>query len=166
MDHAVCHRLALRDHICGLACFLQQIPHSTHSPSAVVPMSFWKHLHHPHAAMVLLRVSLAILMLFHGWAKVSNGISGIEAMVVKAGLPAFVAYGVYIGEVLAPLLLLLGLLVVPAALLIAANMVVALILVHVPHFLQLSKSGGWALELQAFFLVTALVVALGHGRSK
>jgi putative oxidoreductase len=129
-------------------------------------MSFWKHFHHPLAAMVLLRVTLAVLLLFHGWAKITGGIAGIEALVVKAGLPAFLAYGVFIGEVIAPLLLLVGLCVVPAALLIAVNMLVALVLVHGPHWLQISKSGGWALELQAFFLITALVVAMSHSRSK
>jgi len=116
--------------------------------------------------MVLLRVTLAILVLFHGWAKIMGGIGGIEAMVVKAGLPAFVAYGVFIGEVIAPLFLLVGLFVVPAALVVAINMVVALVLVHGGHFLQINKSGGWALELQAFFLITAIVVALGHSRNK
>lgn len=129
-------------------------------------MSFWKHFHHPLAAMVLLRVTLAVLLLLHGWAKITGGIAGIEALVVKAGLPAFLAYGVFIGEVIAPLLLLVGLCVVPAALLIAVNMLVALVLVHGPHWLQISKSGGWALELQAFFLITALVVAMSHSRSK
>ena len=116
--------------------------------------------------MVLLRVTLAILVLFHGWAKIMGGIGGIEAMVVKAGLPAFVAYGVFIGEVIAPLFLLVGLFVVPAALVVAINMVVALVLVHGGHFLQINKSGGWALELQAFFLITAIVVALGLSRNK
>lgn len=116
--------------------------------------------------MVLLRVSLALLMLFHGWAKITHGIAGIESMVVKAGFPSFVAYGVFIGEVIAPLLLLVGLFVVPAALAIATSMVVALVLVHSQQFLQLSNSGGWYLELQAFFLVTAIVVAMGHSRSK
>lgn len=131
-----------------------------------VTMSFWKHFHHPQAAMVLLRVTLALLMLLHGWAKITSGVGGIEAMLVKAGLPGFLAYAVFIGEVIAPLLLLVGLYVVPAALIVAVNMVVALLLVHTPHFLQLNKSGGWALELQAFFLITALVVAMGYSKSK
>ncbi len=116
--------------------------------------------------MVLLRVTLALLMLLHGWAKITSGVGGIEAMLVKAGLPGFLAYAVFIGEVIAPLLLLVGLYVVPAALIVAVNMVVALLLVHTPHCLQLNKSGGWALELQAFFLITALVVAMGYSKSK
>ena len=129
-------------------------------------MSFWKYFYHPQAAMVLLRVTLAILMLFHGWAKVRYGIGHIEAMVAQTGLPGYLAYAVFLGEVVAPLFLLVGLYVVPAALVIAINMIVALILAHSQQFLLLSKSGGWMLELQAFFLVCALVVAMGHSKSK
>ncbi len=70
-------------------------------------------------------------------------------MLIKAGLPSL-AYAVFLGEVVAPLFLLVGLYVVPAALVVAMNMLVALVLVHTNHFLQLSKSGGWALELPAF----------------
>lgn len=129
-------------------------------------MSFWKNFYHPHAAMVLLRITLAILMLFHGWSKITNGVGGIENMLTNAGLPSFLAYAVFIGEVIAPLFLLVGLYVVPAALVVAINMAVALFLAHGSHFLQINKSGGWALELQAFFLVTALVVALGYSKGK
>lgn len=127
-------------------------------------MSTWKHLHQPRAAMVLLRVTLSVLLLFHGWVKITQGVGSIEALLTQAGLPAFLAYGVFIGEVIAPLLVLVGLYVVPAAWIIAINMVVAIALVHTSHFFQLSKSGGWSLELQAFFLVSAIVVALGHSR--
>lgn len=129
-------------------------------------MNLWNHLHHPRAAMVLLRTTLALLLLFHGWAKITHGITGIEKMVASHGLPSWLAYGVYVGEVLAPLLLLIGVWVVPAALVVVGNMLVALLLVHTRHFLSLDNSGGWALELQAFFLVTALAVAMGHVKNK
>jgi putative oxidoreductase len=86
-------------------------------------------------------------------------------VVDKAGLPSFVAYGVYIGEVLAPLLLIIGLWTRAAALVVAVNMVFALYLVHVPQFFTLSQTGGWALELQGLYFMTAVVVALlGAGR--
>ncbi|MDR0214019.1 MAG: DoxX family protein [Comamonas sp.] len=129
-------------------------------------MKFWSHFHHPQAAMVLLRVTLAVLLLFHGWAKLRYGIGSIERMVEAAGAPGWLAYAVYLGEVVAPLLLLVGLWVVPAALVIAINMVVAFALVHTGQVLQLHSSGGWALELQAFFFVSALVVAMGHAKGK
>ena len=81
-------------------------------------------------------------------------------MVGAAGLPTAIGHLVYVGEVLAPALVLIGLFTRPAALVIAFNMVVAVLLVHTSQFFALTKSGGWALELQAFYLLTALVIAL------
>ena len=127
-------------------------------------MKVWNYLHNPRAAMVLLRTTLALLMLFHGWAKIRHGIGGIELMVEARGAPGWLAYAVYLGEVVAPLLLLVGLWVVPAALVIAINMLVAFFLVHTKQVLMLQNSGGWALELQAFFFVTAIVVAMGSSK--
>ena len=76
------------------------------------------------------------------------------------GLPAFFNYGVYIGEVVAPLLLILGLFVAPAALIVAFNMVVALLLAHSNQLFDVSKTGGLALELQYLFLFSSIAVAL------
>lgn len=113
----------------------------------------------PRFGVILLRWTLAILMIFHGWAKVTGGVSGIEGMLVGKGLPGFLAYGVYIGELIAPLFLLAGVWVVPAALVIAINMAVAVGLAHATQFMDITATGGWRLELQAFFFMTALVVA-------
>lgn len=117
-------------------------------------------IYHPTAGIYLLRWSVALLMLLHGIAKLQNGIAGIQGMVTAAGLPGFLGYGVLIGEVLAPLLVLSGFLVGPAALVMAINMVVAIMLVHTGELLSLGKSGGWALELQGLFLVGSLAIAL------
>lgn len=116
-------------------------------------------------AKLLLRVTLALLILLHGIAKITGGVGHITGMLGKVGMPEALAYLVYVGEVLAPLLVLLGVWTRPAALVIAINMIVAVLLVHTKDLLALTKTGGWALELQAFFFVTALVVALqGAGR--
>jgi putative oxidoreductase len=114
---------------------------------------------------LVLRLTIGILILFHGIAKLMNGVGGIEGMMVARGLPAFLAWAVYVGEVLAPLMLILGLYTRLGALLVAANMVVAVMLAHSGHLLQLSGSGGWRLELQALFLFGSVAVAmLGAGR--
>lgn len=113
----------------------------------------------PRLGVILLRWTLAILMIFHGWAKVTGGVSGIEGMLAGKGLPGVLAYGVYIGELVAPLMLLAGVWVVPAALIIAINMAVAVGLAHMGHWFDITNTGGWRLELQAFFFMTALVVA-------
>ena len=117
------------------------------------------------AGKLLLRAVLAILLLFHGVSKLSGGIGFITGMLQGLGLPAFLGYGVYVGEVVAPLLILVGLYTRPAALVVAINMVVALLLAHTSQFFTLSDTGGWALELQGMYLGGALAVALlGAGR--
>jgi putative oxidoreductase len=80
-------------------------------------------------------------------------------------LPSFIAYGVYIGEVVAPVLVIVGWYSRVAAAFIAVNMLFAAGLVHANELFTLGSSGGWALELQGIFLFTAVVVALiGPGR--
>jgi putative oxidoreductase len=117
------------------------------------------------AGKLLLRLSLGGLLLFHGISKITGGVSGIVGLVEKAGLPGPLGYFVYVGEVVAPLLLIAGLWTRAAAAVVVINMVVAVYLVHVHDLLTLSKSGGWALELQGFYFFTALVVMLlGAGR--
>jgi len=114
---------------------------------------------------LVLRVVLAVLLLFHGLSKIGGGVGFIEGMLQRIGLPAVFAYGVFIGEVLAPLLILAGLFTRAAALVVAINMVVALLLVHTGEFFAFSDTGGWALELQGLFLGTAIaLVFLGAGR--
>jgi putative oxidoreductase len=114
---------------------------------------------------LFLRITLGFLILLHGIAKITEGVSGIEGMLTAHGLPAFIAYGAYIGEVLAPILLIIGFYSRIAALVIAFNMVVAIALAHANELFQLGKQGGWALELQGMFLFTAIALALiGPGR--
>jgi putative oxidoreductase len=113
----------------------------------------------------LLRAALAILILFHGIAKIKTGISPILGMIANVGLPPPLGYLVYIGEVLAPALVLVGVWTRPAALVIAINMTIAVLLVHTSQFFTLAKSGGWALELQGMYFFAALTIALlGAGR--
>lgn len=116
---------------------------------------------------LILRLCLGLLLLFHGIHKLQYGIGGIEGMLVANHLPGFLAYGVLIGEVLAPLMVLIGYYSRIGAGIIVINMVVALLLVHIPSgdLFKLAGSGGWALELQAFYLFTALALCfLGAGR--
>lgn len=117
------------------------------------------------AGKLILRLMLGILLLMHGLNKLMNGIDGINAVVTANAWPQWIAYGVLIGEVLAPALIILGVLTRFAALVIALNMVVAVYLAHSHQLFQLSKTGGWILELQGMFLFSAIVIALiGAGK--
>jgi putative oxidoreductase len=116
---------------------------------------------------LIIRLTLGGLLLFHGIAKLLNGVGFIEGELASHGLPTFLAYGVFVGELIAPLMVVLGYQTRIGALLIVFNMLVAIVLVHANELLALSRSGGWALELQAFFLFTAVAILfLGPGRYK
>ena len=114
---------------------------------------------------LILRLVLGGLILMHGIAKLTGGIGFIIDTVTSAGMPAFFAYAVYVGEVLAPLLLIVGWYSRIGAAVIAVNMLFAMGLVHRAEFFTLNQSGGWALELQGMYLGTAVAIALlGAGR--
>ncbi len=112
------------------------------------------------AGKLILRLTLGILMLLHGIAKISGGVDGLEKMVAGAGLPSVLAYGAYVGEVLAPLLVIFGFYARFGAAIIVVNMLFAIFLAHRNDLFLLTRSGGWALELQGFFLFTALALVL------
>ena len=114
---------------------------------------------------LILRLVLGLLVLLHGIAKLSGSFGMLADTVTKAGLPVLIAYGVYIGEVIAPLMLIVGWYSRIGAILIGVNMLFAIGLVHMPELPKLGESGGWALELQGMFLFTAVALALiGPGR--
>ena len=114
---------------------------------------------------LILRLTLGILILLHGIAKLTHGIEPIEGMVTGMGMPAFFAYGVYAGEVVGPLLLIIGFYARFGAALIAINMLFALALAHTSELTTLTQTGGWALELQGMFLFTAIaLMVMGPGR--
>jgi putative oxidoreductase len=107
---------------------------------------------------LVLRVMLGVLVLLHGVAKIKGGIGGMTGMVTGIGLPPWFAYGVYIGEILGPIMVILGLYSRVGAFFIFVNMLFAVGLAHRPELFSLGKQGGYALELQAMFLFTALAL--------
>lgn len=114
---------------------------------------------------LVLRLSVGVLMLLHGIFKLQNGVGGIAGMLGSQGLPGFLAYGVYLGEVVGPVLVIIGLCTRVGAVLIIGNMLVALALAHSQELFSLGSMGGWALELQGMFLFGAVAIALlGAGK--
>ena len=115
---------------------------------------------------LIVRLSVGGLMLFHGVAKIMHpgSLDFIGGMLSGYGLPAVLAYGVYIGEVVAPLMVIVGFKARIGGLIMVANMLFALLLAHTGDFFSLSEHGGWMVELQMFYLLSALaVVFLGSG---
>ena len=114
---------------------------------------------------LVLRVVLGALILLHGIAKLKNGLGPIEGMLAAHGLPAFLAYGSLLGEVVAPLMVLAGFHARVGAAVIAINMLFAFGLAHMTQLGQLNEQGGWAMELQGMYLFGAIaIMLLGPGR--
>ncbi len=114
---------------------------------------------------LILRFMIGGLMLFHGIAKINGGISFIVSKVTQDGFPEFLAYGVYIGEVIAPILIILGLKTRFASFIIMVTMIFAIYLVHANDLLEVTKTGAWAIELQMMYLLSALsLMFLGAGK--
>lgn len=115
-------------------------------------------------AKLLLRLSVGVLILFHGIHKVIHGVGGVKAMLSSAGLPEFLSYGVYVGEVVAPIFIILGLYARLASLVVAFNMLVAIFLAFGFSF-SLAMYGGLAMESPLmFFIMSLIIVLLGSGK--
>jgi len=114
---------------------------------------------------LLLRALVAGLMMFHGVDKVVNGPGHVMQDLAEHGMPVVLGYGVYVGEVVAPILILLGAWTRLAALVYAGSIAFATIQVHGADFLALKPTGAWAAELWVFYILAPVVVALlGAGR--
>ncbi len=116
-------------------------------------------------AKLLMRLGLGVMMLFHGVEKITNGISGIKHLTTNAGLPEFLAYGVYVGEVVLPILIILGLYARVASLGVAFTMMMAIFLAHGSALFELNKHGAPVIELPFTYLIISIAIfLLGSGR--
>jgi len=114
---------------------------------------------------LLLRLGVGGLLLLHGIYKVQNGIGFVTESVMRAGLPSFFAYGVYVGEVAAPVLVVAGLLTRPAGLIIALDLLGAIFLARRADVATVRPGGAWSIEAEMLFLLGGLAIAcLGAGR--
>ena len=117
------------------------------------------------AGKLLLRLLVGVLLILHGVHKVFAGPHEVVAMVEAHHLPGFIAYGVYLGELLGPLMVIFGFYARIGGLLIFADLVVAVLLVHGVDIFHLNSMGGWIIELELFFGLGGLAVALlGAGK--
>ena len=115
--------------------------------------------------LLILRLSIGGLMLFHGIHKLIHGVDDLVEMFSGMGLPGFVAYGVYIGEFLAPILIIIGYRTKLASLFIAATMLVATFTAHADDLLKIGDHGEWALELVGLYLFGSFsIFFLGAGK--
>jgi putative oxidoreductase len=119
---------------------------------------------------VLVRLALALPLVIHGLGKLGVGPAGpgsvgaFAGFLTSLGVPAasLFAWIVTIVEVVGGLAILLGIFTRYAAALVAIDMAVATVLVHVKNG-YLVSDGGFELTLTLFLLSVALVL-VGNGR--
>jgi putative oxidoreductase len=114
-------------------------------------------------AKLILRLTISLLMLFHGMAKLTHGVEWIKTPLAGVGMPVFFAYGVFFGEVLAPVFMILGFRTRFAALIMAFNMLMAIILVWGSKIFSVNQGGGWAIELEVLFMLGAITLFFSGG---
>jgi putative oxidoreductase len=113
--------------------------------------------------LLLVRLALGAAFILHGWPKVQNPTGWMNALGM-GGTPGVLQAAAAFIEFGGGILLLVGLLTRIAALLLAAQMVAALALVHVPHGDPFVASGRPSAELAVVYLAVMLAVtALGAG---
>jgi len=113
--------------------------------------------------ILIIRIAVGVLLPFHGFSKLINGISWLGGLLSNVGLPSFIRYGVFIGEIIAPILLVIGYRTRIASLFVAFNMFMAVFLVHRHEIFTLKGSGGWAIELDALIFFSALALFFTGG---
>ncbi len=117
-----------------------------------------------HFGKLVLRLSVGGLMLFHGIHKLTHGFTMIGDMLVKNQLPRELMWGVIAGEVLAPILLIVGWMTRPAAALVAFTMVMSIYLVFRDSLLILNEFGALTYELNLIYLLGSVAILfLGAG---
>ncbi|MCF8236335.1 MAG: DoxX family protein [Bacteroidales bacterium] len=122
-------------------------------------------MHNNNLGLLILRLAVSILLLLHGINKVIHGIGGIENMLAEKGLPAFIAWGVYLGEVITPLLVIIGYRTRLFSLVMVANMLVIMLVFKNDVLFSLAGTGAWKLELQGLYLFGSLALFFtGAGR--
>jgi putative oxidoreductase len=114
---------------------------------------------------LVLRLAVGVLLLLHGIFKLRNGIGWMDQVLGSAGLPAWVGYGVFVGEVIAPILLIVGKFTRLAGLVVGVNMLAAIMLALRDKIATLNQGGGWAIELEMLYLLGGVAIfLLGSGR--
>lgn len=115
--------------------------------------------------LLIFRITLGLLMFMHGFHKLLNGVEPIKGMLTDFGIPEFLAYGVHLGETIAPLFIIFGFRTRLAAFAFTFVMIVAFLMVHTQDFFAITGTGAWAHEGIALFLLGGLgLIFTGAGK--
>lgn len=123
------------------------------------------HYFNPDLGLLFLRLALGICLLMHGAAKVRHGVGAVKSMITPLGIPAFAAYGAYLGEVVAPVMLILGILTPLAAFVILGNTLTILFVAYRSSLFKRDAFGGFVAEIPYLYVGMALAFMVMGGGS-
>lgn len=112
--------------------------------------------------LALLRIVLGIAFALHGWSKLSGGMDGVAGFFASIGIPAasLVAWIVMIVELVGGILLIIGFLTQIVGILLALDMLGAIIFAYIGRGAPFIENGAISWEKELVFGVAALGIAL------
>jgi len=111
------------------------------------------------------RLTLGGLMLFHGIHKLIHGLGHVGNLLAHHGLPAWLGYGVFLGEIVAPVLIILGYYARTGAVVLALSMLTAILLTDGFYPIKLTAYGAPTIELLLLYMLMAVSLFFsGPGR--
>jgi putative oxidoreductase len=114
---------------------------------------------------LILRITCGGILLFHGFHKVFVEVDHVKNIVRDAGLPEFISYGNVLWEFVAPIFILIGFKTRLAAIVVAINMALSVLIAHPDIIFSVNEYGGWMIETNMLYLLTAVaLIFLGSGK--
>ena len=112
------------------------------------------------------RLGLGVCLFMHGFAKISHSIDGVKGILAKVGLPEIMAYGSYVGEVIAPIMIILGIFSRIGALLVIGTSLTIMYAYHgLGNLLELTNVGGFKAEILYLYIALSLCIIFnGSGK--
>ena len=116
--------------------------------------------------LLFLRLGLGICFFMHGFGKILHGVGGVKSILVDAGLPSFLAYFAYLGEILAPIMIAVGFYSrVGAALVLGYSLVILYSFYGLSNLLELTNVNGFKAELIYLYITISLcIISSGSGK--
>ena len=118
----------------------------------------------PDLGLTILRVVLGVIFIAHGAPRLIGGVEGLAGFYSSIGipLPVVTAWLTTILEFFGGLCLVAGFLVTPVALLLAAQMLVALVLVHAERgFYVVGPQANGGIEFNLILIASLLMLVFG-----
>lgn len=115
--------------------------------------------------LLIIRIGISFTMLIYGITKLIYGIDFIKDVFTLHGLPSFLGYGIYIGEIIAPILIIIGFRTKLAGFIFAFNCLVAILMAQLPNLLKLNEFGGWAIgPIFIYMIFGVALIFTGAGK--